>query len=90
MMPEFIVGALLGAFLSTSWQMVPEGAWGMTIVCGLAVYFLSCAVFPFRACPWCKGDLRRDDGRGNFRIKSCAVCGGGRYVRFGARLMGRG
>lgn len=90
-MPEFIVGALLGAFLSASWQMVPEGAWGMAIGCGLIAYFLSCAVHPFRErCPRCQGDLKRGDGLGNYRMKNCSFCSGGRYVRFGARIMGRG
>ena len=86
-MVEFVAGFLVGAFLATGWGVapVPVGLLG-----GLGVYLLSCAVYPFRPCPWCRDNRKRSDDRGNYRIKGCWLCGGERYVRLGARFLGRG
>jgi hypothetical protein len=57
----------------------------------LALYFGSCAIWPYRRCPRCAGRTTKGDGRGNFRNRrACWVCGGAPYRRLGARLLGRG
>jgi hypothetical protein len=77
-----IVGPMVGVPSSSLWVSAVIGA--------MAVYVGSCLVFPYRRCPWCKDGRRRSDGDGNWRERNCPVCQDEPYVRFGARLMGRG
>lgn len=60
----------------------------------LATYALSCAVWPYRACPspWCtKRRPTKSDKRGNYRRRAaCKLCGGKDWRRVGARLIGSG
>lgn len=83
------IGALVGAFLA--------GPAGVPLTLGaalgaLVLYLASCAVYPYAACPWCRGrSTKRGDGSGHYRrAAECWVCEGKDFRRLGARLMGRG
>lgn len=87
---ELIVGAIVGLALANRWALDPTSTWTAAVLVALIAYMLSCWRFPFRACWWCDGRSKRGDKRGNYRITSCWICAGQSYVRFGARLLGRG
>lgn len=54
----------------------------------MALYLLSCLVWPWTACGRCEGGKLRSPRRGAFR--ECPRCGGrGRRLRFGAWILGR-
>lgn len=89
-MGEFGAGIVAGLLLGTQAGWAVEPGLLLGVLLGIGLYGGSCWMWPYRLCPWCAGDLKRGDGRGNYRLKSCWLCGGGRYVRFGARLLGRG
>lgn len=81
------VGALAG-FLAVPLLGLPPGSWiGSVIVGALVCYLISCWVFPFARCPWCRDAKRRGDGHGNWRPRNCRVCADKPYVRVGARML---
>ncbi len=89
-MTELILGALLGIVLAARWGYGGTEASAIAAVGAGLAYLASCWRWPYRSCPWCSGKSKAGDGRGNFRLKACWFCGGGRWRRLGARLIGRG
>jgi len=64
----------------------------VTVAVVIAVaYLLSCLIWPYSKCPWCRGLRTRGDGLGRYRLRStCWLFGSSRYRRLGARPLGRG
>lgn len=85
-----VLGAVLGLLVGPAVGVSADAMWVTAGLGAAVVYVGSCVVFPYRRCPWCKDGKRRSDGDGNWRERNCPVCGDRPYVRFGARLMGRG
>lgn len=81
-----VVGVLAGSVMGVP----PDSLWVSGGLGAVAVYGVSCLFWPYRVCPWCRDGKRRSDGDGNWRDRNCPVCGDRPYVRFGARLLGRG
>jgi hypothetical protein len=56
----------------------------------LAAYLLACWVYPYAACPRCKGSGKRRSPSGK-AFRDCRRCGGrGRRVRIGRRIWNAG
>ena len=84
------LGAVLGLLVGPSVGVPSNSLWVSAVLGAAVVYIGSCLMFPYRQCPWCKDGKRRSDGDGNWRERNCPLCDDRPYVRFGARLMGRG
>lgn len=84
------LGGALGLLAGPMVGVGPGGLWVSAALGAVLVYGLSCLLRPYRVCPWCSDRRRRGDGDGNYRNRNCPACGDRKYVRFGARLMGRG
>lgn len=87
-MTELIVGGLIGAWIAGELQLDGHAALVVASIAALLLYLLSCAVWPYRSCPWCRGIGRVGDGRGNYRLRACFLCGGQPWRRLGARFFG--
>lgn len=85
-----VVVALFAEQVGIDTAAVPLAAAGLWV----GIYLLSCAFWPYRACPWpwcTKRRPTRGDKRGNYRRRSaCRLCAGRDWRRIGARMIGSG
>lgn len=94
-MIELVIGFIVGVVVALRQGWAGDAAVLAGGLVGVGAYLASCAWRPYsKRCPWpwcTKPDPLDEDSRGNYRLRRvCRVCGNGRYMRVGARLIGRG
>lgn len=89
-MYELVVGAVLGALLGAGLGFDVRAVLLLALGCGVALYLGSCRLRPYSPCRWWWHKAKVEDKRGNYRLRTCWLCGGQPYRRFGARLIGAG
>lgn len=93
-MTEAVMAATAVMLFGDKLGITAEQFWPAVGIAWLVTYLTSCALMPYRRCPWPWCTRRRPvqgDGRGNYRRKGdCLVCGGDDWRRIGARIIGAG
>lgn len=61
--------------------------WFWYVLAAVAVYFIHCAIWPYRRCPRCSASGRQRAPLST-AYRECGGCGGdGQAIRWGARVM---
>lgn len=66
--------------------------WAWVIVAAVVVYFIHCAIWPYRRCSMCSGTGKQRAPLSR-AYRTCSCGGDGQAIRWGARLLhgiGRG